>query len=174
MSFVTRTTNNPAAASDAIRRIIGRRSPDVPVKSATLETLLADNLARPRFRAFVLGAMAGLAVLLAIAGVYGVMAYGVGLRSAEFSVRMAIGAEPRDVIRMVLAQGAAVALGGLALGIAGALAAARVLESMLWGVSPRDPATYTAVTVLVFVVAVAANLGPALRAGRVNPTATLR
>ena len=136
MSFVVRTASQ-LALNDPIQRVVRRNAPEFPVKSAALEVLLADNIARPRFRAFVLGSMASLAVLLAMAGTYGVMSYAMGLRRAEFGVRMAMGAKPGDIVRMVLGQGAAVALAGLAIGIAGALASARLLESMILGVPPR-------------------------------------
>ena len=107
MSFVVRTASDPLALKDSIQRVMQRNGPEFPVKFAALEALLADSIARPRFRAFVLGSMASLAVLLAMAGMYGVMSYAMGLRRAEFGVRMAMGAKPSDIVRMVLRQGAA-------------------------------------------------------------------
>jgi putative ABC transport system permease protein len=174
MSLVVRTTSDPQKLQSPIRAIVQRRDPEAPVKFTTLETVLAGNIAVPRFRTVLLGSMAFLAVLLAMAGVYGVTSYAVGLRTSEFGVRMAVGASPGEIIRMVLSQGGMLAGLGIAIGLGGALAASEVLKSMVFGVTARDPLTYTVVALAVVLTALAANLVPALRAGRVDPVTALR
>jgi putative ABC transport system permease protein len=122
----------------------------------------------------LLGIFAALAVCLAMAGVYGVMAYVVGQRSNEIGLRMALGASQADVMRMVLRQGLVLAGAGLALGLAGAAAGNRLLSGMLFEVKPGDPLTYVGVTVLLAAVALAATWIPARRATRVDPLTALR
>ena len=129
--------------------MVRNRDPNVPVKFSTLEENLADNVAAPRFRTLLLGIFAGLAVCLAMAGVYGVMAYAVGQRSNEIGLRMALGASRSDVLGLVLRQGLVYVALGLALGLAGAFAATRLLASFLFEVKPTDPATYAAVAALL-------------------------
>src|SRR5262249_17330946 len=149
-------------------------SPDVPVKFTTLEVSLWENVAAPRFRTLLFGIFAGLAVGLAMAGVYGVMAYVVGQRSNEIGLRMALGASPSSVIWMVLRQGLTLAGAGLAIGLVGAAAATRLLTQMLFQVKPGDPLTYGAVIALLAIVAMAASYIPARRAAKVDPLAALR
>ena len=139
-----------------------------------MEALLADNVAAPRFRTLLLGIFAGLAVCLAMAGVYGVMAYVVGQRANEIGLRMALGASPRDVMGLVLRHGLTLAAIGLAIGLAGSFAATRLLTKMLFEVKPTDPLTYVAVAALLGVVALLASYIPARRAMRVDPLIALR
>jgi putative ABC transport system permease protein len=139
-----------------------------------MEASLAQNTAAPRFRTLLLAIFAGLAACLAMAGVYGVMAYVVGQRSNEIGLRMALGASSGDVLRLVLRQGLALAAIGLAIGLAGAFAASRLLTSMLFAVKPNDPLTYIGVTVLLGVVALAASYIPARRAAQIDPLVALR
>lgn len=139
-----------------------------------MEARLSENVAAPRFRTLLLAIFAGLAVCLAMAGVYGVMSYVVGQRSSEIGLRVALGATPGDVVRLVLRQGLALAAIGLALGVAGAVAATRLLTAMLFEVKPGDPVTYVAVTLLLAGVAMAASYIPARRATRVDPLTALR
>ncbi len=174
MNVLVRTALEPGALMETLRRKVRELSPDVPVKFTTMEASLAENTAAPRFRTLLLGIFAGLAVILAMAGVYGVMAYTVGQRSGEIGLRMALGADAGDVLRLVLRQGLMLAAAGLAIGLAGAAAAARLIESMLFEVKPNDPATYAGVAVLLGVVALAANYIPARRAARIDPLAALR
>jgi predicted permease len=172
--LVARTAVNPLALSQTLRRMVRDRDPNVPVKFSTLEENLADNVAAPRFRTLLLGIFAGLAVCLAMAGVYGVMAYAVGQRNNEIGLRMALGASRNDVLGLVLRQGLVYVALGLALGLAGAFAATRLLASFLFEVKPADPATYAGVAALLAAVALAATYVPARRATRVDPLTALR
>src|SRR4029077_10555211 len=125
LSMVIRTALEPTLLSEAVRRKANEGSVDVPVKFTTMEASLAENVAAPRFRTLLLGIFAGLAVALAMAGVYGVMAYVVRLRSGEIGLRMALGASPGNILRLVLRQSLALVGIGLALGLVGAAAATR-------------------------------------------------
>jgi putative ABC transport system permease protein len=174
MNVLVRTRAELGALIETLRRKVRALSPDVPVKFTTMEASLAENTAAPRFRTLLLGVFAGLAVILAMAGVYGVMAYTVGQRSGEIGLRMALGANSGDVLRLVLRQGLTLAAVGLVIGLAGAYAASRLLTSMLFEVKPTDPVTYTSVAVLVGMVTLAASYIPARRAARVDPLVALR
>ena len=174
LNILVRTTNEPGALQETLRRKARERSPEVPVKFTSMDASLAENIAAPRFRTLLLAIFAGLAVCLAMAGVYGVMAYLVSQRSNEIGLRMALGASPGDVSRLVLREGMLLAGLGLVLGLAGAVAATRLLTSMLFEVKPGDPATYAAVAALLGIVALAASYIPARRAARVDPLVALR
>ena len=139
-----------------------------------MEATLSENVAAPRFRTLVLGVFAGLAVCLAMAGGYGVMAYTVGQRSNEIGVRIALGASAGCVLRLILGQGVALASLGLALGLAGAIAGTRLLTTMLFQVRPNDPVVYLAVAVLLGAVALLASYVPARRASKIDPLTALR
>jgi predicted permease len=172
--IVVRTALDPAALTQTLRRKVREHSPDVPLKFTTLEASLSENIAAPRFRTLLLSIFAALAVCLAMAGVYGVMAYVVGQRSNEIGLRMALGASSGDVLRLMLRQGMTLAGIGLVLGLAGAIAASRLLSSMLFEVKPGDPLTYAGVAVLLGLVALSATYLPARRAARVDPLVALR
>jgi predicted permease len=174
MNVLVRTAGNPGALVETLRSKVRSLSSDVPVKFTTMEASLAENTAAPRFRTLLLGIFAGLAVILAMAGVYGVMAYTVGQRSGEIGLRMALGADTGDVLRLVLRQGLALAAVGLGIGLAGAFAASRLLTSMLFEVKPNDPITYAGVAVLLGLVTLAASYIPARRAAKVDPLVALR
>ena len=174
LSVVIRTALEPAALSETVRRKANERSADVPVKFTTMEASLAENVAAPRFRTLLLGIFAGLAVCLAMAGVYGVMSYVVGQRSNELGLRMALGASPGDVFRLVLRQALILAGMGIAIGLVGAFAVTQLLRSMLFGVKATDPATYAGVIALLGGVALVASYIPARRAARVDPIVALR
>jgi putative ABC transport system permease protein len=174
LNVLVRTAADPTSLAEVLRRKIRERSPEVPVKFTTMEASLSANVATPRFRTLLLGIFASLAVLLAMAGVYGVMAYVVSQRASEIGLRMALGAGSGDVLRLVLGQGLTLAAMGLALGLAGAVAATRVLSSMLFEVKATDPWTYAAVAAVLGVVAMAASFVPAVRAARVDPLVALR
>jgi putative ABC transport system permease protein len=174
LRIVVRTGTEPGALSEAMRRKARERSADVPVKFTSMQAALSENIAPARFRTLLLGVFAGIAVCLAMAGVYGVMAYTVSQRSSEIGLRMALGASPGDVARMVLRQGLALASIGVLLGLAGAIAATRLLTSMLFEVQPTDPITYAGVAIVLGVVSLAASYLPARRAAKVDPLVALR
>jgi putative ABC transport system permease protein len=174
LSVLVRTSNDPVALEQTLRRKTRERSPDVPVKFTTMDASLSENVAAPRFRTLMLGIFAAVAVCLAMAGVYGVMAYLVSQRSNEIGLRMALGASPGDISQLVLRQGMLLTGVGLLLGLAGAIAAARLLTSVLFEVKPSDPMTYAAVAALLAAVAMAASYIPAYRASKVDPLVALR
>jgi putative ABC transport system permease protein len=160
--------------AESLRKKVRDRSPEVPLKFTTMEAALAEDVAAPRFRTLLFVVFAGIAVCLAMAGVYGVMAYVVGQRLNEIGLRMALGASQGNVLGMVLKQGLALAGAGVMLGLAGAAAATRLLTSFLFEVKAGDPLTYVGVAVLLAVVAMAASYLPARRATRVDPLTALR
>ena len=174
LSVVTRTVGDPAALEGALRRLSHERSPDIPITFTTLEDDASESMAAPRFRTLLFGIFAGLAVSLAMAGIYGVMAYAVRQRTSEIGIRMALGASSGSVLRLMLKQGLVLASIGLALGLAAAAGVTRLLTSMLFQVKPNDPSIYLGVAVLVGTVALAACYLPARRAAAVDPAETLR
>src|SRR5262249_33956626 len=174
-TLVVRTALPPETMAGQIRAAIRAVSPSQPVfRIATMRDVISESLANPRLYTWLLGLFGLLGVLLAAAGIYGVIAYLVTLRTREFGIRMALGADRTRVLRMVLGRGAALAGLGLAIGIAGAAAVTRVLQGLLYGVSATDPVTFAAMAVLLGVVALAACVAPARRAARVDPAAALR
>ena len=144
------------------------------MKFTTMEAVLSENVAAPRFRTLLFAIFAGLAVCLAMAGVYGVMAYAVAQRSKEVGLRMALGASQSSVVRLVLGQGLALAGAGLSLGLAGAVAGTRLLTSMLFHVQPNDPVVFLAVAVLLGMVALVGSYVPARRASEIDPLTAIR
>jgi len=143
-------------------------------KIITLKTLVDDSMTLPRFAMLVLGSFAGLALLLASVGMYGVISYFVGQRTREIGVRVALGAQRRDVFGMVLGQGARLAGVGITIGLLAALAATRMMVSFLYGVQPIDPLTFAALPFLLLSIALLACYVPARRAMRVDPMVALR
>jgi len=174
MRVIVRTDAEPGVITAAMREKMRTISPDVPAKFSTMEQALSENIAAPRFRTLLLGIFAGLAVCLALAGVYGVMSYVVGQRANEIGLRMALGASPGEILRLVLRQAMVLAGAGIVIGFAGAAAVTRLLTSMLFGVKPTDPATYAAVIGIVLAAALLASYIPARRAMRVDPMVALR
>jgi putative ABC transport system permease protein len=175
LNLVARTeTTEPLALAETISRKIRERNPDVPVRASTMQGTLDAASATPRFRTFLLVLFAGVALLLAIAGVYGVMSYTVNQRIPELGVRIALGASPETVMRLILWSGAKLALAGLALGLVLALLAGRVLQGLLFGVTPRDPAILALVTVGVALATLVACYVPGRRAVHIDPVVALR
>jgi putative ABC transport system permease protein len=175
LTLLARTQSpDPLALSETLRRRIRERNPDVPVKTETMEMAMETATATPRFRTILLMVFAAVALALAVAGVYGVMAYVVSQRVTEIGVRVALGATPRDILRMILGQGAALAGAGLALGVAVALGAGRLLQGLLFGVTAHDPLVFAVVPIVVALAALGACYVPGRRALRVEPAAALR
>lgn len=141
---------------------------------ATMEQIIAESLARRRFAMFLLGTFAAIALALAGIGIYGVISYSVAQRTHEIGIRMALGAEGGNVVRMVVRQGMLLSLSGVAAGVVAALGVTRLLTSLLYGVRPADFVTFLAVTFILSVVALVASYIPARRAMRVDPMVALR
>jgi ABC-type antimicrobial peptide transport system permease subunit len=166
---------SPAAALAAIRQEVRAIDPDRPVSYAMSYEAMASDIIAPRtVAATLVGLLAGIAIALAALGIYGLLSYAVVLRTREIGVRVALGADAASVVRLFLSGGLRLALIGLGLGLAGALALSRVLRSVLYGVSPQDPATLAAVGGLLLAVALAASFFPARRAARLPPMTALR
>jgi predicted permease len=174
LNVVTRTAGDPMALAATVRRLAAEVSPEVPVSFTTMAATVSKRVEDPRFRALLFGVFAGLAVCLAMAGVYGVMAYGVQQRAKEIGLRMALGASRSSVLRLVLVQGLILAVVGLALGLAAAVAATRLLTSVLFEVRPVDAQVYLGVAVLLGMVTLVAGYLPARRAADVNPIEVLK
>ncbi len=138
-----------------------------------MEDLIATSLTQQRFNMLLLASFAGLAMLLAAVGIYSVLSYAVRRRTREIGIRMALGAQVRDVLRLVVADGMKPTLLGVAIGIAGALALSRVVAKLIYGVSPTDPVTLVAVALLLATVAFLASVIPAIRATKVEPMVAL-
>ena len=165
----------PPGLFGAIRRVIqSQHSQNVISRPQTMNEVIAGTLAARRFSMILLDAFAATALLLASVGLYGVISYLVGQRTHELGVRVALGAQRRDVLRLVLSHGMRMALGGVALGLAAALGLTRLLATMLYGVSTTDPATFAVITLLLTTVALLACLVPAWRATKVDPLVALR
>jgi putative ABC transport system permease protein len=175
MTYAVRTASNPTSVASAMRSVLREVDKNQPVQSiTTMEDMIAAKTAEPRFQARLLGAFSILALVLSAIGIYGVLAYSVTERTHEIGIRMALGAEAGDVVRMVLRHTLALVGMGIALGTAGALAVTGVLEKFLFEVKPTDPATFIAVAAMLVAVAVLAALLPARRAAKVDPLVSLR
>ena len=175
MTLVVRTANRPASLADELRRMVASINPEVPLtEMQTLSLVVSQSLTSPRSTMMLFAIFAALAVLLGVVGVYGVISYGVAQRLPEFGVRLALGAQKRDVMWLVMAQAGRLTLVGAGIGIAGALVGTRLLSSLPFAVSTADAPTYSAVTILLTIVALAACYIPARRAAKVDPMAALR
>jgi putative ABC transport system permease protein len=175
LAAVVRTTAAPESVGASLRAMLGRIDPlQAAGELKTLDEYVARSVATPRFTAFMVGAFALFALLLAGFGLFSVMAYSVAQRRREIGIRMALGAQPSDVRGMVVAQAVRTGAIGLAAGLIGALAATRVLASLLYGVSPNDPATFAAVSAALMAVMLLAAYLPARRATRIDPITALR
>jgi len=175
MSFGVRTRGNPAAVIPAIRNAVRTTDRNATIDAIhTMEQMVGYSTARQRFYAVLLGAFGGVAGLLAAIGIYGVLAYAIVQRTQEIGIRMALGAERRQVLALVMRRGVALAGTGIVVGLIGAFAGARYLQSMLFGVEPRDPSTFAAVAIGFAAVAAAAAYLPARRATKVDPIVALR
>ena len=174
VSFVVRTAT-PASVVEGVRAEIRRAAPDLPIQSTlTMDEAVAASVAPPRFRMLLLALFALAATLIATCGIYGLMAYAVTQRRREIGVRMALGAERRDVLRLVLMRALRIVVVGLIVGLAGAAGVTRVLQRFLFGVTPTDPIAFTLVTLLLMAVGLMAAWLPARRATRIDPCDALR
>jgi predicted permease len=174
-TVVLRAAGDPAALAGPLRSAVAEIDPDLPVYAVRpLEQIVDDSVAQPRFNSLLWGLFAGLALLLAVIGVYGVISYAVAQRRREIGVRLALGAERRRILGLVLKGGMGLVSIGLAAGLALSVPAARLLAGMVYEIGTTDPATYAGVAVLLAVVGAAACLVPALRATRVDPVVVLR
>jgi predicted permease len=175
VAVVLRTARDPAAIMTPVRGAVSQlESGDVIYGVHTLDEIIAGSLAARRVSMVLLAIFAALALALASIGIYGVVSYVVGRRTHEIGVRMALGADRVDVIRLVIGEGASMALAGVAAGIAAALALTRLMANQLFGVTPQDPLTFAAVALVLTLVALLACYLPARRAVRVDPMAALR
>ena len=175
LNLVIRTDSSPLISIGAIRRIISAVDKDQPMGNpVTLDEMDSDFLLPTRWLMLLISTFAVLAVGLASMGVYGVMAYFVIRRTHEIGVRMALGAQARDVYWLVLRQGLKITLVGLVIGLVAAFNLSRVISSYIFGVSPTDPATYIGVSLLLVIIALAACYVPARRTSKIDPMAALR
>ncbi|HKY05931.1 MAG TPA: FtsX-like permease family protein, partial [Blastocatellia bacterium] len=173
--LMVRTSADPAAVAAGVRKAISSVDSNLTAASLrTMDDLVSESVSQPRFNATLLSIFAGLALVLASVGIYGVISYTVAQRTREIGIRMALGARPSDVLRLVLTKGMRLVLAGVVIGLAGAFVLTRVLESMLFGVTTTDPATYLIVTLLLAFVALVACYTPARRATKVDPMVALR
>ena len=174
-SIVARTTGNPLLLNQALREALAAADPLVPTGAVrSMDQVLEHSLALRSFMMLLLSIFGGLALVLASVGIYGVISYAVSQRTREIGVRMALGARPADVLRMILTEGLKLVAVGVALGIAAALLLTKLLEGMIYGVSMRDPLIFVAVNLLLVTVSLAACYVPARRAMRVDPLIALR
>jgi predicted permease len=175
IQIALRTQSNPATVAFELKQAVQQLDPNLPVYDvSTMDERLAKSVSTRRFNMLLLGIFAAVALLVAAVGVYGVVSYAVSQRVHEFGIRIALGATPRDVLRLVLGQGLRLALMGVIVGVLGALALTRLLSGMLFEIRPSDPLTLAAVAVLLSVVALLACYIPARRAMRVDPMVALR
>jgi predicted permease len=175
MSLVIRSQVPPESLARAVREQVEAIDKDLPVYEVeTMDSVMAGETASQKFNAYLLGFFAGLAVLLAAVGIYGVMAYAVSQRTREIGIRMALGAAPSQVRGMMLRQGMWLTLMGIMCGLAASFALTRLMRNLLYGIKPTDPVTFAGVSAILLVVAMVACWIPARRATRVNPTIALR
>jgi putative ABC transport system permease protein len=175
MYLILKTGSDPGGVAPAVRAAVHALDPELAVADLrTMDRLIHDSVAQPRFRATLVGAFAALAVLLAAAGAYGLLSHAVGQRTREMGIRMALGARPRDVLRLVIGEGMLLAASGILLGLAGGLGLNRALAGLLFGVSPTDLSTHLVVVGVMSAVAFAACWMPAHRATRIDPLVALR
>jgi predicted permease len=175
MSIVIRTASDPQAMADALRNEVHKLDPSLAVTDVQVMSKIAESaVATPRFAFVLVGLFATLAIVLAAIGTYGVISYSVSRRTAEFGLRMALGARHGDVLRLVLASSARLAILGTGIGIVASLGLARELKGLIYDVSPADPATFFGVSALVVLVALIACYIPARRATHADPMDSLR
>src|SRR5581483_1116760 len=175
MTIVLRTTSDTAATTSAVRSEVASLDRSLPVYNInTMDSLISESMSPWRFNATILGIFAVVALVLAIVGIYGVMAYSVTQRTHEIGIRMALGAQQRDVLKLVVGQGFILSMIGIAVGLAFAFGLTRVMTSLLYGISATDPWTFAAISSLLMLIALLASYIPARRASKVDPMIALR
>ena len=175
INLVVRTISDPALMAASIRNTVASLDKDQPVFGIkTMQQWLSQSIAEPRLRVILLGTFAALALVLSLVGIYGVISYSVAQRTQEIGIRMALGAEGRDVLRLILSHGFRLAMLGLVLGFGGSVALTRFLAAFLYQVNPTDAFTYATVTLLLTAAALMACYVPARRATRVDPIRAMR
>jgi putative ABC transport system permease protein len=175
MTFVARTQSEPAALAAAVKQQIWKIDSQLPVsKVKTMNEVAAASFAARRFNMLLLAIFAGLALVLAAVGIYGVMSYTVTQRTQEIGIRMALGARAGDVLSLIIKNGMVLTLLGVVLGLAGAFGLTRLLTTLLFGVKPTDTVTFITVSIVLIFVALLACYLPARRATRVDPLVALR
>jgi putative ABC transport system permease protein len=174
-NLTIRVAGNPLSLAAAVRKEVQAIDPNQPIAAVrTMEQVVAESVGAPRYRTLLLGLFALVALLLAAIGIYGVISYAVAQRTHEIGIRMALGAQPRAVHRLVIGQGIRLAMVGVGAGLIGAFALTRLLAGLLFGVTATDPVTFTGVAVILAVIALLACWIPARRAARVDPMIALR
>jgi putative ABC transport system permease protein len=175
MSIVVRTSVEPVSMAPEIRRLAASVDKAAPVSEVkTMEHIVSEAVTQPRFNLYLLGLFGGIALLLSAAGIYGVTSYGVTQRTHELGIRLALGAQVGDVLKMILGQGMLLIAIGLGIGLAASFALTRLLKTLLFGVSVTDPLTFVAITLVLAFVALVACYIPARRATKVDPLQALR
>jgi putative ABC transport system permease protein len=175
MALVIRAAGDPAGITPAVRQEVRTLDPSQPVFDVRgMQDVLYGSVAQPRFRTFLIGMFAVLALVLAALGLYGVVAYSVSQRTTELGIRVALGAQPGSIVKLVVLRAAGLAALGLGIGLAITLAGSRIIARFLFGVSPADPVTLGTVSIVILLVALTASWAPALRAARVDPATALR
>jgi putative ABC transport system permease protein len=174
-ALIVRTEVEPLSLAGTVRKTVWEIDKDQPVSDiSSMEEVVSESVARQRFSMLLLGVFAGLALLLAVVGIYGVMSYSVAQRTREIGIRMALGAQRSDVLKMTVVQGLPFVCAGVVIGLAAAFVLTRVMSSLLFGVSPTDPLTFIAISLMLMLVAVLASYIPAFRATKIDPMFALR
>jgi putative ABC transport system permease protein len=175
MALVVRASGDASRFAAAVQKEIRALDPDQPVADVrTMKEVIAKSIARPRFNALLLAIFAGVALVLASVGIYGVMNYSATQRTQEIGIRMALGAKPGDILRLVVGHGMKLTLAGIVIGVIASLALTRVMANLLFGITATDLPTFIAVSAVLTIVALVANYIPARRATRLNPVIALR
>jgi putative ABC transport system permease protein len=174
-ALVVRTNVEPLSLAAAVRNAIWAVDKDQPVSNLrSMDEIVSEAVARQRFSMLLLGIFAALAMVLAAVGIYGVMSYSIAQRTREIGLRIALGAQKSDVLKMILRQGLRFVAAGLAIGLAASFVLTRVMASLLFGISATDPATFVAISLVLIAVALLASYIPAVRAMKIDPMLALR
>ncbi|MGH9836142.1 MAG: FtsX-like permease family protein, partial [Blastocatellia bacterium] len=174
MTLAVRAQGEPANLAPTLRQEVKALAPNLPVSFAAMEEVFARSVANRRYNVLLLGVFAGLALLLAVIGIYGVMSYAVSQNTREIGIRLALGAQARDVVKLVVGHGLALTGIGVVIGLVAAFALTRLMVTLLYGVKASDPLTFGLIALLLLIVALLACYLPARRATKVDPVVALR